>query len=91
MLQDCIASLDGGKHCLTYASGLAAAAAVIQLSKAGDHIMCDEDMYGGTTNLFKNFSSQFGIRLTMMDFTNEKKVEKMISPETKVLSYVDHT
>ncbi|VVC32722.1 Hypothetical protein CINCED_3A018432 [Cinara cedri] len=83
VLQDCVASLDGGKHCLTFSSGLGATTALMYLLKTGDHILCGDDVYGGTANIFKNFVNQFGVKLTMTDFTNEQIVEKMILPETK--------
>ncbi|VVC32721.1 Pyridoxal phosphate-dependent transferase, subdomain 2,Pyridoxal phosphate-dependent transferase [Cinara cedri] len=85
VLQDCVASLDGGKHCLTFSSGLGATTALMYLLKTGDHILCGDDVYGGTANIFKNFVNQFGVKLTMTDFTNEQIVEKMILPETKLI------
>lgn len=84
MLQECIASLDNGKHCLTFASGLAATTAVIQLLKAGDHVLCGDDMYGGTNRYFSKIASKFGVKFTMTNMTNENNVEKLILPETKV-------
>lgn len=89
MLQDCIASLDGAKHCLTFASGLAATTAVIQLLKAGDHVLCGDDMYGGTNRYFQKIATKFGVKFTMTDMTDTGNVEKLILPETKV--YIDNT
>lgn len=86
VLQNCIASLDGGKHCLTYASGLAATTAVIQLLKSGDHVLCGDDMYGGTNRYFSKIASKFGVKFTITDMTNDKNIAKLILPETKVSS-----
>lgn len=83
-MQNCIASLDGGKHCLTYASGLAATTAVVQLLQSGDHILCGDDMYGGTNRYFSKIASRFSVKFTMTDMTNEKNIAKLILPETKV-------
>lgn len=85
VLQQCIASLDGGKHSLTFASGLAATTAVVQLLKTGDHILCGDDMYGGTNRYFSKIVKKFGVKLTMTDMTNEKNITKLILPETKVI------
>lgn len=79
-----MASLDGGKHCLTFASGLGATTAVMHLLRTGDHILCGDDVYGGTANIFKTFVNRFGVKLTMTDFTNVRNVEKTILPATKV-------
>lgn len=85
VLQQCIASLDCGKHSLTFASGLAATTAVVQLLKSGDHILCGDDMYGGTNRYFSKIVKKFGVTFTTTDMTNEKNIAKLILPETKVL------
>ncbi|VVC32717.1 Pyridoxal phosphate-dependent transferase, subdomain 2,Pyridoxal phosphate-dependent transferase [Cinara cedri] len=85
VLQECIASLEDAKHCLTYASGLAATTATIQLLKAGDHVVCGDDMYGGTNRYFRNIASKFGLKFTMIDMTDLKNVENAILPETKLV------
>lgn len=84
MLQDCLASLDDGKHALTFASGLAATTAVIQLLKAGDHVLCGDDMYGGTNRYFSKIASKFGVKFTMTNMTKDDNIEQLILPETKV-------
>src|SRR5256885_15386312 len=47
-LQGCLAALEGGKHALAFASGLAATDAVLHLCNAGDHVVLGDDLYGGT-------------------------------------------
>lgn len=83
-MQECIASLDDANHCLTFASGLAATTAIIQLLKSGDHVLCGDDMYGGTNRYFQKIASKFGVKFTLTDMTDERNVEKLILPETKV-------
>jgi len=80
-----LASLDDAKHCLTYASGLAATSAVISLLNPGDHVICGDDMYGGTNRYFSKIASKMGVKFTMTDLTNDNSIEKLILPETKVL------
>src|SRR5579885_3877623 len=46
--QACLAALEGGKHALAFGSGLAATDAVLHTLKAGDHLICCDDTYGGT-------------------------------------------
>src|SRR4051812_49990401 len=47
-----IAALEGGKHGLAFASGCAATTTVVQMLRAGDHLICGDDVYGGTFRLF---------------------------------------
>lgn len=48
MLESCLASLDKGKHAITFASGLAATTTLTHLLSQGDHIVSMNDLYGGT-------------------------------------------
>lgn len=73
VLQECVASLEDAKHCLTYASGLATTTASIQPLKTSDHVMCGDDyMYSGTNRYFRNIASKFGLKFTIIDMTNQK-------------------
>src|SRR3954454_23482373 len=47
-LQTCLASLENGKYGLTFASGLAATTTIMLMLKSGDHVLCADDVYGGT-------------------------------------------
>src|SRR5215467_4294267 len=51
-LEAALAALDGGAHALAFASGLAAETTVLLLLSAGDHVVCGDDVYGGTYRLF---------------------------------------
>src|SRR5688500_13857009 len=55
------ASLEGGKHGLCFASGLAATDTMIKLLSAGDHAICGEGVYGGTYRLFDQVISRLGV------------------------------
>lgn len=48
VLEECVAALEGGKHGLCFASGMGAITTVAELLSAGDHVLCVEDVYGGT-------------------------------------------
>src|SRR5438128_5176187 len=61
-LETCLASLERGAHGLAFASGLAATATVANLFKSGDHILCANDVYGGTFRLFVRVFEQWGLR-----------------------------
>ena len=66
-LQDNIAALEGGRHGLAFASGLAATATIVQLLSSGDHIVTGDDLYGGTFRLFDKVYRRFGIDATYID------------------------
>ncbi len=51
-LEKCLASLDGAKHAMAFASGLAATTAITHLLSAGDHIISHDDIYGGTNRYY---------------------------------------
>ncbi len=81
-----IASLEGGSAALAVASGAAAITYTIQaLAQAGDHVVAQKTIYGGTYNLLKHTLKPFGVETTFVDAHNLKEVEGAIKPNTKVL------
>jgi cystathionine gamma-lyase len=52
-LEECLASLEGGKYALTFSSGLGATTTLMFMLKSGDHIVSIDDVYGGTGRLFR--------------------------------------
>ena len=64
-LQDCLAALEGGTHGVCFASGLAAVDTVIRTLEPGDHVLCGDDVYGGTYRLFTTVFAKYGIRCTL--------------------------
>ena len=84
-LQGCLAALEGGKHALAFASGLAATDAVLHLCNAGDHVVLGDDLYGGTFRLADKVFKRHGLDLAFVDMTDPRKVEKAITPKTRLL------
>jgi len=70
-LQDCLAALEGGKHGVCFASGLAAVDTVIRTLSPGDHVVCGDDVYGGTYRLFTTVFAKFGISFDFVDLSNQ--------------------
>ena len=66
-LETALAELEGAKHALATASGLAAASTVLNTLSAGDHVVCGEDVYGGVYRLFEKVYRRFGIEFTYVD------------------------
>jgi cystathionine gamma-synthase/cystathionine gamma-lyase len=84
-LEQCMASLEGGRFGFAYGSGMAAIHGAMQLVSAGDHIVVADDLYGGTFRLFTEVLPRFGVRFTYVDATRLEEVEKACEPETKVI------
>ncbi|MDR1438449.1 MAG: O-acetylhomoserine aminocarboxypropyltransferase/cysteine synthase [Clostridiales bacterium] len=81
-----IAALEGGAAALATASGAAACAYSIQnIAKAGDHIVSDNAIYGGTYNLFAHTFEDIGIATTFVDGGDASNFEKAILPNTKAI------
>jgi len=84
-LEKCLASLENGKHGLAFASGLAAASAVLSLLRPGDHIVSAEDLYGGTFRLFEKVYLPQQIAYTLVDGRRPEEFGKAIRKETKLV------
>uniref|UniRef100_A0A4D5R9J9 cystathionine gamma-lyase n=1 Tax=Scolopendra viridis TaxID=118503 RepID=A0A4D5R9J9_SCOVI len=84
-LEDCLAALDNGSYALCFASGTAASMTICHLLKAGDHIICMHDVYGGTNRLFRMVMNEMGIETSFVDCTNIKNIENAIQNKTKMI------
>ncbi len=86
VLEKRIAALEGGSAALALASGAAAITYTIQaLAQAGDHIVAQKTIYGGSYNLLKHTLKHFGIETTFVDVHNLAEVEGAIKPNTKAV------
>lgn len=89
-LEKCLAALDNGKYGMVYPSGMAAATALLQFLKNGDHIVSCNELYGGTHFLLSKHTKLHGIELNFVDATDVKQIESAIKPNTKVFTYSLH-
>ena len=81
-----IAALEGGSAALAVASGAAAITYTIQaLAQAGDHIVSQKTVYGGTFNLLANTLPQFGVETTFVDAHDLEELEGAIRENTKAI------
>lgn len=86
VLEKRIAALEGGSAALAVASGAAAITYTIQaLAQAGDHIVAQKTIYGGTYNLLAHTLPQFGVTTSFVDAHNLDEVEAAITPNTKAI------
>lgn len=84
-LEECIAKLEGAKHAMVFASGLACTSAITHMLQVGDHIVSMNDVYGGTNRYFKQCASRMGIETSFVDCTDANKVQKAIKANTKMV------
>jgi cystathionine beta-lyase/cystathionine gamma-synthase len=84
-LETCLASLEGGKWGLAFASGMAASDAVAHLLARGDHVVMGDDVYGGTYRLFARVFDRAGIDLTAVDMRRMDAVRKAMRASTKLV------
>ncbi|MCP4499445.1 MAG: cystathionine gamma-synthase [Deltaproteobacteria bacterium] len=87
-LEDCMAALEGGEFGLAFGSGCAATTAVLMCLKAGDHIVCGDDLYGGTFRLFDKVWTRFGIEFSFVDMT-DLEATKAAFKENTVMVWVE--
>lgn len=85
VLEDTIASLEGGKAAFAFATGMAAETTAIHLLNAGDHVIAGDDIYGGTYRLFQNVMVRFGVEFTFVRMDSRQKLEAAVRPNTRML------
>ncbi len=84
-LEKCLAALEGAKHGITFGSGCAATTAILLGLKSGDHVLCGDDVYGGTFRIFDKVMKQWGLEASFMDMSDPAKVKEAIRPNTRLL------
>lgn len=86
VLEKRIAALESGVAALALASGAAAITYTVQaLAQAGDHIVAQKTIYGGTYNLLAHTLKQYGVETTFVDIHDLKAVEAAVKPNTKAV------
>src|SRR5690349_3890374 len=85
-LEEALAALEGGRHGLAFASGMAAADVALRtITRPGDHVILGGDAYGGTFRLLDKVLALWGIEHTSVDLSNVDSVRAAVRPNTKVI------
>jgi cystathionine gamma-synthase len=85
-LEDALASLEGGRHCFAFASGMAAEATLLlHLLKPGVHALLADDIYGGTYRLLAKVLAEWGVAYDAVDMTDPDAFRKAVREETRVV------
>jgi cystathionine gamma-lyase len=86
VLQELLATLEGGKFCCAFGSGLASVMSTINYLKTGDHVICADNVYGGTYEYLTTVSvPQHGLSVDFIDFTNLQNLKTSLKKETKMI------
>jgi len=82
----CVASLESGTNGYAFASGLAATATVLDSLDAGSHVVCMDDVYGGTYRLFERVRRRSAdLDFTFVDLNDMAALEAAVKPNTKLI------
>lgn len=85
-LQGNLAALEGARHAIAYASGLASIEAIITtVLSAGDHLICGADVYGGVDRMLRYVWDRFGVAFDFVDTTDPEAVRAAVRPETRLI------
>lgn len=85
VLEGLLADLDGGKFGVAFASGMSAVDSVLKLLKAGDHVVCSDDVYGGVSRHFNQILVNYDLHFTYVDSSDSGNIANAIQPNTKLI------
>ncbi len=86
-LEQVIASLENGKYCVAYSSGMAAIQAALGLLQAGDHLLMASDIYGGTHRLAHVLLPRQGVTCTEFCAQEPLCLKERVQPNTKMVIF----
>jgi len=82
----CVADLEGGRQGYAFASGLAAAATVLDLLDSGSHVIAMDDLYGGSFRLFERVRRRSaGLDFTFLDLNDSAALKAAVRPNTRMI------
>ena len=84
-LEVSLCSLEGGTSAHVFGSGMAAITALCTMMKSGDHVVCSDNVYGGTGRLFDKVLTNYGLTFTYVDTSVAENVAAAITPATKLV------
>jgi cystathionine gamma-lyase/cystathionine beta-lyase/cystathionine gamma-lyase/homocysteine desulfhydrase len=84
-LEENLTALEGGVAARVFSSGMAAINAIVTTLKAGDHVVCGHNLYGGTPRLFNQVWADFGLEFTYVDTSDVRNVERALTKKTRLV------
>ena len=80
-----VAALEGARYGFAFASGTACVDSIMKLFEAGDHIICGENVYGGTFRLFDKLLRHLGLSFTYVDTRDPERIADACGPRTRAI------
>jgi len=80
-----VAALEGGRHGFAFSSGMGCVDSLMKLFKAGDHIVCGENLYGGVFRLFDKLLGNFGLTFSWVDTRDPQRIADAMTPATRLV------
>ena len=84
-LEENLVALEGGVAAKVFSSGMAAINAIVSMLKAGDHVVCGHNLYGGTPRLFNQVWADFGLEFAYVDTSDVRNVERALTKKTRMV------
>lgn len=85
MLERCLAALEGGAECAAFASGQAAALAILQALQPGDHVVLPDDVYHGVRRLLRELMTTWGLTYSEVDMGDPQRVAAVVGLKTRLI------
>ena len=80
-----VAALEGGAHGIAFSSGLAAIEAVVKRLSTGDHVVCEENTYGGVTRMYTRVLAKLGLEFSFVDVRDPERIGDAMRPNTRLV------
>ncbi|MFI5228743.1 MAG: trans-sulfuration enzyme family protein [Gemmatimonadales bacterium] len=80
-----VAALENGRHGFAFASGMGCLDSIMKLFRAGDHIVCGENVYGGTFRLFDKILQHLGLSFAYVDTRDPQRIADAMTPATRAI------
>src|SRR4051812_3883247 len=80
-----VAALEGARHGFAFSSGMGCLDSIMKLFRSGDHIVCGENVYGGSFRLFDRLLQNFGLTFTYVDTRDPQRIADAITPATRLV------
>jgi len=84
-LEACLAALEDGERAFAFSSGCAAATTLLNTLRPGDHVVCGDDVYGGTYRIFTQVMQPLGIETSFVDLRDPDALEAGLSARTRMV------
>jgi cystathionine gamma-lyase len=80
-----VAALEGGRHGFAFSSGMGCVDSIMKLFRAGDHIVCGENLYGGVFRLFDKLLQHYGLTFAWVDTRDAQRIADAMTPKTRLV------